>query len=92
MTPSDDDELIRLALTGDPDAPLPADAVPWTGPAPDAGAVDDVPLLPEWYMPRPAGGGVLTGWRRAVAWTIIAGSLAVVASGLCNTYGHLVIA
>ncbi len=86
--PIDDDELTRLALASDPDVPLGPGAVPWTG---DHHA-DDAPLLPDWYMPRPAGGGLLTGWRRAVAWTIVGASLAVVASGLCNTYGYLVIA
>lgn len=86
-TEIDDTELVRLALLGDPDAPLPDDAVPWRG-----DSLDD-PLLPEWYMPAPAPGcRSLRGWRRTMAWFLVAASLAVVASGLCNTYGQLVIA
>ena len=78
-------EVEQLALHGDPDAPLADDAVPWR---PEASAPG---LLPDWYMPSPAGGRV-RGWRRVVAWVIVASALAVVASGLCNTYGELVIA
>ena len=84
----DDEELTRLALEGDPDAPLPADSVPWTG-LPD----DFDPLLPDWYMGTPMPGHRhLTGWRRGMAWLLIISSLLVVASGLCNTYGYLEIA
>ncbi len=83
--PQDLAKLERLALAGDPDAPLPPDAQPWH---PD-GQGDG--LLPNWYMPAPAGGTV-RGWRRAVAWLVVGAALAVVASGLCNTYGELVIA
>lgn len=79
-------EIERLALGGHPDAPLPDDAVPWR-PTDDGGAG----LLPGWYMPAPAG-GALRGWRRAVAWLVVGAALAVVASGLCNTYGELVVA
>lgn len=79
-------EVERLALAGDPDAPLPHDAVPWR-PTGDGGPA----LLPDWYMPAPAG-GALRGWRRAVAWLVVGAALAVVASGLCNTYGELVVA
>ena len=79
--------MTRLALAGDPDAPLDPDATPWSA----AGTTDN--LLPDWYMPAPAvGAGTLRGWRRAVAWLIIGAALDVVASGLCNTYGELVIA
>lgn len=81
----DDEELARLAMAGDPEAPLPPDAVPWS---PDRDGAD---LLPDWYMPAPAG-TPLQGWRRAVAWLIVGAALAVVASGLCNTYGELVVA
>lgn len=79
-------DIERLALAGDPDGPLPDDAVPWspTHAGPPA-------LLPDWYMPAPAP-GLVRGWRRTVAWLVIGASLAVVASGLCNTYGELVIA
>lgn len=90
------DELERLAATGDPDAPIPADAIPWAQylagddePEPDALA----DLLPDWYMPRPmAGTPPLRGWRRMVAWLIVIAFLAVVSSGLCSTYGVLEIA
>ena len=47
-------------------------------------------LLPDWYMPTPAG-GVIRGWRRAVAVLIIAAFLAITAYGLCNTYGDLLL-
>ncbi len=80
-----DEELERLAVLGDPDAPLPADAEPWH---PDDRADG---LLPDWYMPAPSG-GQLRGWRRKVAWLVVGAALAVVASGLCNTYGELVVA
>lgn len=81
----DDEELVRLAAAGDPDAPIPDDAVPlWPGTDGDA-------LLPSWYMPAPAVGlPLLRGWRRAVAWVIIAAFLAIVSAGLCSTYGDLV--
>lgn len=85
--PLTDIELDWLAQHGDPDAALSEDAVPWhpSGPGRDDG------LLPEWYMPAPAGRPV-RGWRRVVAWLVIGAALAVVASGLCNTYGELVVA
>ena len=84
------DVLERLAVDGDPDAPLSHDAVPFDQ---VVGADDRAELLPEWYMPRPmAGIAPLRGWRRATAWLIIAAFLAVVASGLCTTYGVLEIA
>ena len=44
-------------------------------------------------MPTPmAGTPRLRGWRRAVAWIVVAGFLLIAASGLCNTYGVLEIA
>ena len=87
-TEVDIDELTRLALAADPDAPLPDDAVPWSGHGPDHD-----PLLPDWYMPAPMPGHRrLTGWRRVLAWILVISAVAVVASGLCNTYGELVIA
>ena len=78
------DELTRLALAADPDAPLPEDAVPLTG------RPDDGPL-PAWYMPA------ASGRRRgragvAVTIVIVAALLLIVASGLCITYGQLTIA
>ncbi len=89
------EELERLAETGDPDAPIPDGAIPLaqhlSGDDPDSDALAD--LLPDWYMQRPmAGAPPLRGWRRLVAWLIIIAFLAVVSSGLCNTYGILEIA
>ena len=78
-------EVEALALQGDPEAPLAADAVPWH-PHHDGDG-----LLPDWYMPSPSSRR-LGGWRRLVAWLIVGSALAVVASGLCNTYGELVVA
>lgn len=84
----DDDLLTRLALAADPDSPIPADAVPWSG---RAGA--DPGLLPDWYMPAPGPRShTARPWQRRVGWVIIASMLAVVASGLCNTYGVLELA
>lgn len=80
-------ELDRLAQHGDPDAPLSEDAVPWH---PSTSGPHDG-LLPEWYMPAPTGRAV-RGWRRVVAWLVVGAALTVVASGLCNTYGTLVVA
>ncbi len=82
-----DHELAELAATGDPDAPLPDDAVSlW-----DLGA--PAGLLPSWYMPAPAAGTpLLRGWRRAIVWIIVIAFLGIVAAGLCSTYGEIVVA
>jgi hypothetical protein len=75
-----DDELSDLALTADPDAPIPDDAVPF-------GQADgDRALLPDWYMPAPS---ALRRTRpRVVAVSVIVASLIVVnGAGLCVTYG-----
>ncbi len=83
----DDAALEALALRGDPDAPIPDDAVSlWD--------LDDrAQLLPSWYMPAPAAGRpLLRGWRRAVAWIIVAAFVAIMAAGLCSTYGEIVVA
>ncbi|MDZ7673523.1 MAG: hypothetical protein U5K30_00395 [Acidimicrobiales bacterium] len=86
-----DRELDRLALLGNPDAPLPDDAVPFDDVVDPGGGGAD--LLPDWYMPAPmAGGARLGGWRRVVAWVIVAAFLAIAAAGLCSTYGEVVIA
>ena len=79
-----DEELTALALAADPDAAIPADAVPF---AEHTGTASDGPL-PAWYMPA-ATAGLLTGWRR-VPPAIVVGSLLVInACGLCITYGKL---
>ena len=88
LTPPDEDAALEaLALAGDPDAPLPVDAVSLWDLDRDDG------LLPSWYMPAPAVGAPrLRGWRRLVAWIIVAAFLAIMAAGLCSTYGEIVIA
>ena len=75
-----DEELTRLALAADPDAPIPADAVPF-GSADGLG----VELLPSWYMPAPS-------LRRSRTRTIVFAGLvfsfvALDVMGLCVTYG-----
>ena len=76
----DDAELAALALAADPDVDVPDDAVPF--------GVDGRPagLLPEWYMPAPAGLRRSRSTRLAVGAIVV--SLALVnAVGLCVTYG-----
>lgn len=79
-----DEELTALALAADPDAELPADAMPFGGLA----ASDDGnhSLLPAWYMPAPLrrGGGPA---RRVVIAGIVGALLLVSGAGLCVTYG-----
>ena len=77
----------RLAMTDwfdlDPEAPLPSDAIeyrPWG---------HSHGLLPDWYMPAPAGAVLPRGWRRRIAITVIAAILAINALGLCVTYGQV---
>jgi len=87
-----DDELTALALAGDPDAPLAADAVSFWSLGADGADADDQ-LLPDWYMPAPMPGARrLTGWRRRVAITVVVSFVLIDAAGLCSTYGSLVIA
>jgi hypothetical protein len=82
-----DDELAALALSADPDAPLPPDAVGlW-----DLDARDDSSLLPDWYMPAPMSGRRRLGrWQRRVAWLVVATFVLIDAYGLCSTYGSIV--
>jgi hypothetical protein len=88
--PLSDEELTALALAGDPDAPLAADAVPLSMLA-VADAEGDEQLLPDWYMPAPMPGARrLTGWRRRVAISVIVSFVLIDAAGLCSTYGVLV--
>lgn len=91
LADDDLDELTRLALAADPDAPLDHDAVPvWQ--------VLDGPgygLLPSWYMPTPMGGGRRRRWsrrKRIVVVLVIVAFLAIDAAGLCSTYGNITIA
>jgi hypothetical protein len=75
------DELDALALSADPWAPIPEDAVPYdrvigTGPC----------LLPDWYMGR-ATAVHASRWRRPVILAVVAAFLLIDAAGLCSTYG-----
>ncbi len=86
--PITDDELAALALAADPDTEAGPDAVSlWSL---------DQPMtpggLPGWYMPAPAAVPRDGGWRRVVVYVIIAAFVAIAASGLCSTYGEIVIA
>lgn len=75
-----DEELERLALAADPDAPVPADAIPF------GHAEAQLELLPEWYMPAPR--RVDRRPSRVLAVTaIVVGLLIVNGAGLCVTYG-----
>ena len=89
--PISDDELALEALAaGDPDQAIPADAVPFSATAGgDAGA--DGVLLPAWYMPAP-GATSRRRSHRVMAWAFIGSLVAINVSGLCITYGHLVVA
>lgn len=81
-----DDELTELALAADPDAPVADDAVNLWELHGDAGT----PLLPQWYMPAPAGGGrQVRDWRRWVIPVVIAAFVIINAYGLCSTYGQV---
>lgn len=80
----DDEELMALALAADPDAPIPADAVPWS----PGDEID--PGMGGWYMPPTGrGAGAQPGWRRRVAVGVIASIGLINAAGLCITYGHV---
>jgi len=81
-----DEELAEQALAADPDAPLPADAVPFVDP--DATGADGAALLPGWYMPAPV--RVTRSPARTAAAILVVTSLVVInVLGLCITYGTL---
>ena len=84
--PVSDEELTRLALAADPDAPLAPDAVPF-----EAGGDSYPELLPSWYMPVPRSFRRTRG-RRVVVGLLVSSFLVVNALGLCVTSGHLTIA
>ncbi len=85
-----DDEFAAEALAaGNPDQAIPEDAVPF-GPSLAADGGPN-PLLPDWYMPAPAHGSTKRS-HRVMAWAFIASLVAINLSGLCVTYGHLVLA
>lgn len=82
-----DAELTALALAADPDQRVAADAVSlW-----ERDGTDRDGLLPAWYLPvAPAGSRRLQGWRRRLAWLVIATFVTIDAVGLCSTYGPLI--
>jgi hypothetical protein len=83
-----DDELAVLALAADPDAGVADDAVPLSEFLGAGG--EGAELLPDWYMPAPAGAGrLLQGWRRRVVLLIVASFVLLNAYGLCSTYGYV---
>ena len=83
-----DAELAAEALAADPDAALPADAVPFSAHLRNAD-----PLLPDWYMPSPmAGVSPQRRWRRRVSIGLVGSFVLINAAGLCVTYGSVVIA
>lgn len=82
-----EEELIELALAADPDTEPAADAMPLHE---FLGASGPAELLPDWYMPAPAGTGhLLHGWRRRVVLGIVASFVLLNAYGLCSTYGYV---
>ncbi len=81
-----DDELTALALSADPHPVIDPSATPWR-----TGVADALGLLPDWYMPVPAGRRHGRGTRVAIG--IVIGSFVVInALGLCVTYGFVTIA
>jgi len=78
-----DEDLTAQALAADPDPPLGPDAVPFRGDQPPG-----MGLLPDWYMPAPAGARPGPG-RRAVAVAVVAAALVINGLGFCITYGQL---
>jgi hypothetical protein len=81
-----DEELTRLALAAPREPAVSRDAVPWSG------AWSNAPLLiPEWYMPRPAGSSRGRG-ALVVIGLVTVGFLIIDACGLCVTSGFLSLA
>ena len=78
-----DEELTALALAADPNAPLDPDAKPW-----DGAVLHQHGLLPDWYMPTPAGAR-LARLPRTLVISLIVGFLMINAAGLCITSGFI---
>lgn len=78
-----DEELTELALAADPDAPLPADAVPI-----GAYLSPFAAPLPFWYMPPVTRSGNRR-WTMPLVLAVVGAFLVIDALGLCNTYGIL---
>ena len=87
VLPFSDEELTELALAADPLTGVDEGAVPISE---FLGSADTGELLPDWYMPAPAGAGrLLQGWRRRVVLLIVASFVLLNAYGLCSTYGYV---
>ncbi len=81
-----DDELASLALRADPHPLIDVSVAPWRGSSDPASA-----LLPDWYMPAPAGRHRGTWTKVGIALTI-ASFVLINALGLCVTYGFVSLA
>jgi hypothetical protein len=81
-----DEELTALALSTDPLAPLPEDAVPMSVHLARFG-----PTLPTWYMPAVVSRSGRR-WKAPVVIAVVVSFLLIDAMGLCNTYGILSLA
>ncbi len=81
-----DDELTSLALSADPHPHIDLSVAPWRAASAAAGA-----LLPDWYMPAPAGRHRGTGVKVGIA-VIIVSFVLINALGLCVTYGFVSLA
>ena len=85
--PGSEEELCRLAMAADPDAPLSRHAIPLSlHLAQFAGAA-----LPGWYM-APASARSGRRWRTPIVVAIVSSFLLIEALGLCNTFGQLTFA
>jgi hypothetical protein len=82
--PISDEELTALALSDDPNAPLPPDAVPL-----DSYLARGEGPLPAWYMPPVVTAGRNGRSRRMVVLALIAAFVLIEAFGLCSTYGQM---
>ena len=81
-----DDELTSLALGADPHPLIDLSVAPWRAASDSAGA-----LLPDWYMPAPAGRRRGTGAKVGIV-VIIVSFVLINALGLCVTYGFVSLA
>lgn len=81
--PFTDEELTRLALAADTDAPIPVEAVPLSVHLAQFG-----PQLPSWYMPPIASRGGRS-WKVPFVIAVVSAFLLIDLMGLCNTYGIL---
>jgi hypothetical protein len=77
-----DEELAAEAMAADPDPSLDG-ALPFARMV----GIETPAALPEWYMPAPATGARVLGWRRGVVYGFVAALLTIEAFGLCTTYG-----